>query len=139
APSPGRRKAASRWRSFPTAPNPPTTEEEAMLSVDEIKGVDRDISRRPGYQLYRPVEPWPFTRHPPTQQAGKPAVPRQPTPVFGTSCPPRGLSGIIRTAAYRVPDHLPRKWLLLLLADRVEATGPRLRRLLTYGAPVLLA
>lgn len=110
-----------------------------MLSVDEIKGVDRDISRRPGYQLYRPVEPWPFTRHPPTQQAGKPAVPRKPTPVFGTSCPPRGLSGIIRTAAYRVPDHLPRKWLLLLLADRVEATGPRLRRLLTYGAPVLLA
>lgn len=100
-----------------------------MRPIEEIKGVDRDISRRPGYRIHRPVGPWPHSRIPPSRQPGEPAVPRPPTPVFGTACPPGGLSGIIRTRAYRHPDHEASRWLLLFLADRVEATAPRLRRL----------
>ena len=42
------------------------------------------------------------------------------TPVYGTASPPRGLSGIVRRAAYRVPDYKPRRWVLLLLADRID-------------------
>lgn len=110
-----------------------------MRSIEEIRGWDKDPASRPGYQIYRPVEPWPHSRIPPTQQEGTPAVPRAPTPVFGTACPLRGPSGLVRRAAYRYPEHLARRWILLLFADRVEATGPRLRRLLTYGAPLFLA
>lgn len=110
-----------------------------MRTVEEIKGWDKDPARRPGYQIYRPVEPWPHTRFPPSQQAGEPAVPGKVTPVFGTSCPLRGPSGALRRIGYRYPEYVARRWLLLLVADRVEATGPRLRRLLGFGAPVFLA
>lgn len=43
------------------------------------------------------------------------------TAVFGTSVPPRGLSGAMRRAAYRIPEHYTTHWLALLLADRVDA------------------
>ncbi len=42
------------------------------------------------------------------------------TPVFGTSCPPRGLSGLIRDWAYTLSEGDKRHWLLLLAADRVD-------------------
>jgi hypothetical protein len=44
------------------------------------------------------------------------------TPVFGTSCPPRGLSGAIRKFAYRrYSEGRAAHWLLLIAADRVDA------------------
>ena len=52
------------------------------------------------------------------------------TPVFGTSCPPRGLSGAMRTAAYKIPEHFNTHWLLLLAADRVDVLEDRLKRYL---------
>ena len=42
------------------------------------------------------------------------------TPVFGTSCPPRGLSGKIRDYAYVFSEGRLAHWMLLLLADRVD-------------------
>lgn len=43
------------------------------------------------------------------------------TPVFGTSCPTRGLSGILRRAAYRNwSEGQSLHWLVLVLADRVD-------------------
>lgn len=42
------------------------------------------------------------------------------TPVFGTSAPPSGLSGMIRGAAYKLSENDIRHWLLLLVADRVN-------------------
>src|SRR4029079_7351599 len=50
------------------------------------------------------------------------------TPVFGTMQPPRGLSGLIRRAGYRVPEHKAGRWMLLLLGDRVDVWESRLRR-----------
>jgi len=52
------------------------------------------------------------------------------TPVFGTSCPPRGLSGKIRRFAYaRYSEGRAAHWLLLLGADRVDVAESRLRSL----------
>jgi hypothetical protein len=50
------------------------------------------------------------------------------TPVFGTMQPPRGLSGLIRRAGYRIPEHKAGRWMLLLLGDRVDVWESRLRR-----------
>src|SRR3954452_21040597 len=44
------------------------------------------------------------------------------TPVFGTSTPPKGLSGVIRRYSYRrFSEGRAAHWLLLLAADRVDA------------------
>ena len=44
------------------------------------------------------------------------------TPVFGTSCPPKGASGLIRKLAYRrYSEGRAAHWLLLIAADRVDA------------------
>jgi hypothetical protein len=42
------------------------------------------------------------------------------TPIFGTAQPPKGLSGMIRRAAYKWAENDLRRWLLLLAADRVN-------------------
>jgi hypothetical protein len=43
------------------------------------------------------------------------------TPVFGTSTPPRGLSGLVRRYAYRYSEGRAAHWLLLLGADRINS------------------
>jgi hypothetical protein len=40
--------------------------------------------------------------------------------VFGTSCPPRGLSGRLRDIAYRYSEGRLVRWVTLLFADRVD-------------------
>ena len=42
------------------------------------------------------------------------------TPVFGTTCPPSGLSGKIRELAFQYSEGRQKHWLLLMLADRVN-------------------
>jgi len=42
------------------------------------------------------------------------------TPVFGTSVPPSGLSGVLRKRAFRRSENDIRHWLTLMLADRVN-------------------
>jgi len=50
------------------------------------------------------------------------------TPVFGTSCPPKGLSGMIRRYAYkRYSEGRAAHWLLLLASDRVDVAESTLR------------
>jgi hypothetical protein len=44
----------------------------------------------------------------------------QMTPLFGTSTPPSGLSGLIRKAAFKLSENDVRHWLMLLFADRVN-------------------
>ena len=54
------------------------------------------------------------------------------TPVFGTSCPPKGISGIIRKYAYRrFSEARAAHWLLLLAADRVDAVESHLQSFVT--------
>ena len=42
------------------------------------------------------------------------------TPVFGTSVPPKGLSGKLRGVAYKLSENDIRHWLILLFADRIN-------------------
>src|SRR3954462_1768950 len=54
------------------------------------------------------------------------------TPVFGTSCPPRGLSGVIRRYAYaKYSEGRTAHWLLLVAGDRVDALEQHLRSFLS--------
>ena len=100
-------------------------------------GADLDRKNRPAY----PMEPTPPRLEgvhwdQPEQQAAHVEVfhsTERPglTPVFGTSTPPRGLSGRLRETAYQLSENDVRHWLLLLLADRVnvvEGIGDDLAR-----------
>jgi hypothetical protein len=51
-------------------------------------------------------------------------------PVFGTSCPPRLLSGVIRRYAYTFSEGRLAHWLLLVGADRVDVFESRIEALL---------
>jgi hypothetical protein len=54
------------------------------------------------------------------------------TPVFGTACPPKGISGLIRKRAYRkYSEGRAAHWLLLIAADRVDAWESHVRSFLT--------
>ena len=54
------------------------------------------------------------------------------TPVFGTSCPPKGLSGAIRKLAYaRFSEGRAAHWMLLIVGDRVDALESHLRSFTT--------
>lgn len=55
------------------------------------------------------------------KDAQRPAL----TATFGTGPEPRGLSGIMRRAAYKIPDYRAKRWLLLLIADRIDAIESR--------------
>jgi hypothetical protein len=55
------------------------------------------------------------------------------TATFGTGQPPRGLSGILRTYAYRIPDYEIKRWALLLFADRVDKLENDIER--SAGSP----
>jgi hypothetical protein len=61
---------------------------------------------------------------------------RRLTPVYSIANPPRGLSGLIRRLAYRIPDYRPRRWMLLVLADRVDVLESNPARLLRAAAAV---
>lgn len=52
------------------------------------------------------------------------------TPVFGTACPPKGLSGIIRRFAYELSEGRLAHWNLLVLADRIDVIESQLSALL---------
>lgn len=83
-------------------------------------GADLKPEKRPGVPMER--EPQSADVEP-TRQSGEPSahsVTMKMTPVFGTTVPPRGLSGAMRTMAYKIPEHKPAHWLMLLMADRVD-------------------
>ncbi len=107
----------------------------------QANGIDRDPSRRPGVPRERKPEPWPNTRYPPARMTAPPSAPKHGRhhkpmpPVYGTAVPLHGLSGLVRRAAYRYPDHWMRHWTLLLFADRVDSWTTRTRRVLKVLVP----
>jgi hypothetical protein len=95
---------------------------------------DAQPSVRPGVPMNHP----PGTGLPAKRPALERQVPTSPvlvgvdvgqlTPVFGTAQPPRGLSGLVRRAAYRIPEHKAARWMLLMLGDRVDVWESRFAR-----------
>jgi hypothetical protein len=112
------------------------------------EAVDRDPHDRPGV---------PMVPDRPAPAAGTTALARQRTqvpvlvsvdvgqltPVFSTAVPPRGLSGLMRRRAYRMHEHEAKRWLTLLLADRVDVWESRISRhpwvVAAFGAAALTA
>lgn len=99
-------------------------------------GADLDHKNRPGYPMERMpqrldaplTQPQPQARH--VEVLVSPERPHM-TPLFGSPQPPKGLSGMLRRAAFKTTENDIRHWLLLLLADRVnvvEGIGEDLAR-----------
>ncbi len=88
---------------------------------------------RPGVPQMRRPHPDPGAHWDrPAQQRGARLLARsglrEATPVFGTAQPAHGLSGLIRRGAYRIPEHRPGRWALLLLGDRIDVLEHRIAR-----------
>jgi hypothetical protein len=79
-------------------------------------GVPRDKAPELGVELLYP----PITQQVPRIKIHKSTEHGRLTPIFGTSCPPRGLSGAIRDFGYKFSEGRLSRWLTLMLADRVN-------------------
>jgi hypothetical protein len=111
-----------------TANKPPLAE-----SSDQLRsripgwGVDLDPKDRPSVPRER-FDPdlggahWQFPERQPERWPRERSIEhRFLTPVFGTSCPPKGLSGAMRKFAYRrYSEGRAAHWLVLMAADRVD-------------------
>ncbi len=86
------------------------------LDPDVRPGVPRDKAPDIGAEmLYPDIE----AQRPP-HKIHKSTEHGQMTPVFGTSCPPRGLSGKLRDAGYKWSEGRLIRWITLMFADRVD-------------------
>ena len=90
-------------------------------------GADLDRANRPAVPMERTpprLEGLHWDDPPEPQQSDIEILvsPERPTltPVYGTSVPPRGLSGWIRRRAFHHSENNLRHWLMLLMADRVN-------------------
>ena len=88
-------------------------------------GVDLDPANRPSYPKEYPsdvtsargdVKHWQTPPHKIHKSNEHPNL----TPVFGTACPPKGLSGALRDYAYQFGEGTNRHWMTLVLSDRVD-------------------
>ena len=101
-------------------------------------GADLDPRDRPAVPRER-FEPaatgahWEFPERQPEKWARERSLEHKfLTPVFGTSCPPTGVSGVMRRYAYaRFSEARAAHWLLLLAADRVNALEAHVRSVAT--------
>ena len=89
-------------------------------------GSDLDPARRPGVPRDASPDIGPETLYPPiARQVPRATIHKSTehgklTPVFGTSCPPSGLSGRMRDFAYHYSEGRMMRWLTLMAADRVN-------------------
>jgi len=116
-----------------TAKKPPLAESSEQLRA-RIPGwgVDLDPKDRPSVPRER-FEPtgahWEFPERQPEKWPRERSIEHAfLTPAFGTSCPPKGLSGVLHKAAYaRYSEGRAAHWLILLAADRVDAIESHVR------------
>jgi hypothetical protein len=101
-------------------------------------GADLDPADRPSYPKER-FDPtltgahWEFPDRQPELWPRERSIEHEMlTPVFGTSTPPKGLSGAIRRHAYaKYSEGRAAHWLLLIAADRVDSKEHILKSFLT--------
>jgi hypothetical protein len=125
---------------------PPYTPQKPRLSQDSDQlrasipgwGADLDPADRPSVPRER-FDPsstgahWEYPDQQPEEWPRERSVEHtQLTPVFGTTCPPKGVSGAIRKHAYATySEGQAAHWLLLMAGDRVDMVESTLRSLLT--------
>ncbi len=101
-------------------------------------GVDSDPADRPSVPKLRFQEDltgarWEFPDRQPEKWPRERSIEHEfLTPVFGTAQPPKGLSGVIRRFSYaRYSEGRSAHWLLLMLADRVDAVEEHVKSFAT--------
>lgn len=115
---------------------PYTSDDPAAIRIDadELRaripgwGVDLDVADRPSVPQHLPPDPsragarWHLPDQQPERWKREQSIEHaRLTPVFGTSSPPKAVSGVIRKLAYRrYSEARAAHWLLLLAADRVD-------------------
>ena len=119
--------------------NPPARETPDQLRA-RIPGwgADLDPADRPSYPKLQYQEDlsgahWEFPDRQPEKWPRERSIEHAfLTPVFGTAQPPKGLSGVIRKYSYaKYSEGRAAHWLLLVLADRVDAWESHLRSFAT--------
>jgi hypothetical protein len=122
-----------------TPEKPPNAESSEQLRA-RIPGwgVDLDPKDRPSVPKlqYRPDGTgarWDFPERQPELAPRERSIEHKfLPPVFGTTCPPKGISGLIRRRAYeKYSEGRAAHWLLLIAADRVDAWESHLRSFAT--------
>ena len=109
-----------------------------------VRGADLRQSERPGVPMEhspRPLTPTAHWDEPPRMPPEKAGIVHRKeidalTYVYGTAQPLHGVSGLVRRAAYAIPETRARHWLLLLMADRLDVLEHRLARLVKVAALV---
>ena len=115
---------------------PPPSREELRARIPGW-GADLDPADRPSHpKLQYPADTgahWDFPeRQPETWPRERSVEHGILPPVFGTTCPPKGMSGAIRRYAYsRFSEARAAHWLLLIAADRVDSKEELLRSFTT--------
>jgi hypothetical protein len=105
-----------------------TSQRQAVDLASHIPGwgSDLDLNKRPGVPRDKAPDIGAESLYPPIEQQvantkiHKSTEHARLTPVFGTSCPPQGLSGKIRDFAYTLSEGRLSRWMALLFADRVN-------------------
>jgi hypothetical protein len=121
----------------------PRTERERHAHITGW-GADLDHADRPAYPMERTPPRLPYPAPQPDQQHSHAEVlvsterPRI-TRVYGTAQPPKGLSGWLRRQAFRHSENDLRRWLMLLLADRVNVGEGLVEDLASGHVPNLYA
>jgi hypothetical protein len=120
-----------------TADHPPVPDSDELRARIPGWGADLDPNDRPSVPRLR-FDPaatgahWDFPERQPEKWPRERSIEHEMlTPVFGTSTPPRGLSGALRRYAYRYSEGRAAHWLLLLGADRVNALESHVASLFT--------
>src|ERR671933_251771 len=122
---------------------PPPTREELRARIPGW-GADLDPADRPAYpRLQHSVDSgahWDFPDRQPGAEGRERSIEHAfVTPVFGTAQPLHGVSGAVRRLAYRrFSEGRLAHWLLLVVGDRIDASGAHLRAL-AAGRPDLPA
>jgi hypothetical protein len=119
-----------------TADHPPVPSSDELRARIPGWGADLDPADRPSVPKMRAEDTgahWDFPeRQPETWPRERSIEHKFLTPVFGTSTPPRALSGVVRRYAYRTySEGRAAHWLLLILADRIDAAEHHLQSFAT--------
>jgi hypothetical protein len=113
-PAPG--TSINGWGADRNPADRPAVPKEKPSTVQNVRGIV-PVQQQSDFKVHLSVE------HPDV------------TPVFGTTCPPRGLSGKLRDFAYQFGEGRLSHWMTLMLADRVDVLEGRLDDLRQGRAP----
>ncbi|GGA68691.1 hypothetical protein GCM10011490_18980 [Pseudoclavibacter endophyticus] len=117
-----------------TSAAPPTSSPDELRARIPGWGVDLDLADRPSHpkeQFIPTGAHWDFPERQSEDRPRERSIEHQMlTPVFGTTAPLHGLSGVIRRFAYaRFSEARAAHWLLLMAGDRVEVVESRVQSL----------